>query len=228
MRVLALDTTGDPVSCALANSRELIGELYLHVKQKHSVTLMPAIDDLLQLANVDVEELDALGVVRGPGSFTGVRIGVATASGLGFGLGIPIWSVSTLDALIAGTHDDAAVCALLDARRNEVYVKAVDGQEVLIPESAQPLAAVLEEVAGAPHILFTGDGAIRYRHEIREAMPRARFMPDELSRCRAGFVFSAIARGMADKVTFETLKPVYIRPSQAERLRTARPENPHA
>lgn len=223
MRILALDTTGDPVSCALADSHELIGELYLHVRQKHSVTLMPAIDDLLQLANLDVKDLDALGVVRGPGSFTGVRIGVATASGLAFGLGIPVWSVSTLDALIAGTHDDAAVCALLDARRSEVYVKAVDGPDILISESAQPLADVLVQVAGVPHMLFTGDGALRYRQEILDAAPDARFMPAELSRCRASFVFSAMARGLADEVTFETLKAVYIRPSQAERLRAGGP-----
>ena len=218
MKVLAMDTTGEPVSCALADARHLIGELYLHVRQKHSVTLMPAVDDILKLAGIEASDLDAIGVVRGPGSFTGVRIGVATAAGMAYGLGIPVWSVSTLDALIAGTHDRAAVCALLDARREEVYAKAVSGEEVLVEEEAGPLADVLEAVRDIPHMLFTGDGAVRYREEIRNAMPDARFMPEELSRCRASFVFSAIARGLAVKETFDTLEAVYIRPSQAERV----------
>lgn len=218
MKVLAMDTTGEPVSCALADSRELLGELYLHVPQKHSVTLMPAVNDILQLANVEVGDLEALGVVRGPGSFTGVRIGVATACGLAFGLGIPVWSVSTLDALIAGTHDEAAVCALLDARRGETYAKAMKADEVLVPECAAPLAEVLERLAAVPDILFTGDGALRYRGEIEAAVPGARFMPRELCRCRASFVFSAMSRGLATEETYDTLTAVYIRPSQAERL----------
>ena len=218
MKVLAMDTTGEPVSCALADSRELIGELYLHVPQKHSITLMPAVCDILKLAGVEAQDLDALGVVRGPGSFTGVRIGVATACGLAYGLQIPIWSVSTLDALIAGTHDQAAVCALLDARREQVYAKAVNGSDVLVPECAAPLADVLAQVAGVPDMLFTGDGALRYRSEIRRSLPDARFLPEELSRCRAAYVFSAMARGLAQEETFDTLQAVYIRPSQAERL----------
>lgn len=218
-KILAIDTTGEPVSCALADSGRLLGELYLHVPTKHSATLMPAVDSLLQLAGFEPADLDAVGVVRGPGSFTGVRIGVATASGLAFGLNVPVWSVSTLDALIAGAPGNGAVCALLDARRNEVYVKAQDGTEVLVPESAGPLSAVLEALAGIPGVLFTGDGAIRYREQIREAFPDATFLPDELSRCRASCVFRAIDRGMADEETYATLAAVYIRPSQAERMR---------
>lgn len=222
MRILALDTSSDPVSVALAEDGVLIGEVYLHVKQKHSVTLMPALDDLLRLTGEPLQQLQALAVICGPGSFTGVRIGVATAAGLSYGLQIPVYAVSSLDALIAATAEEKAVCAMRDARRGEIYCKAVSADTVLVQENVMPVTTLLDELGGVPELVFTGSGALRYREEILERMPKARFVPNALIRCRAAYALSALERGWAQEKTYDTIRAVYLRPSQAERLRNAR------
>lgn len=222
MRVLALDTSSDPVSVALAENGQVKGEVYLNVRQKHSLTLMPALDDLLQLTGVSSEILDAVAVISGPGSFTGVRIGVCTAAGLACGLHIPVYAVSSLDALIAGSTPPGAVCAMLDARRGEVYCKAVCGRETLVEQCALPAERLLREICSFSQMVFTGNGVSAYRDVILSQMPHAQFVPEGLSRCRASYAFAAMARGLAHEETYDTVRAIYLRPSQAERVRNER------
>lgn len=219
MTVLSIDTVCDSVSCAVAREQTVLGEIFLHIGLKHSVTLMESVHSVLDLAGVKKDELDAIAVLSGPGSFTGIRIGISTASALAYALSIPIFSVSTLDALVAGGGSADAVCAILDARRGEVYVKAVDGDTVLIAPTAMPLVEVIEVMKPTVRPLFMGDAAVKYRQEIVQALPGARFLPEGLSYPHAQYAFAAIARGLADECTHATLRASYLRPSQAERLR---------
>lgn len=219
MITLALDTVCDSVSCAIDDDGTLLGEIFLHVGLKHSVTLMPAVADLLEHTGIGQEQIGAIAVLKGPGSFTGIRIGISTAAALAYGLGVSVQAVSTLDALIAGGGTNGIVCGILDARRSEVYVKAADDSRVLIEESAMPLADVLARLEGGPAPLFLGDAAIRYRHMIEDRLPLARFLPEGLSYPHAQYAFAAIRRGLAQECSPETLKASYLRPSQAERMR---------
>ena len=122
MKILVLESSGLVASVAVVTEEKLIGEYTTNFKKTHSQTLLPMMDTLLKMIGIPVQEMDAIAVSGGPGSFTGLRIGSATAKGLGLALSIPIISVPTVDAIaynLCGT--DAVVCPLMDARRNQTY-----------------------------------------------------------------------------------------------------------
>jgi len=220
--ILALDTASPTGSVALYAQGQLQGEVLLHLKTNHAERLLGAIDQLLHGVGASLDEVDALAVVRGPGSFTGLRVGMATAKGLALSLGCPLVGISTLEALahnlpFAGLQ----VCTLLDARKNEVYaglfhfesgrMQRVGEEQVVAPEKL--LATLTAET------LFVGDGAERYRSLIvRQMGGRAHFAPAPLNQPRAAMVAwladSVLEGGLP--VAADALSPVYIRPSEAE------------
>ena len=127
MKLLAIDSSGLVAAAALLDGDILVGEALIHNKKTHSQTLLPMIHDMLRMAEVDIKEVEAIAAAAGPGSFTGLRIGAATAKGLAQALDIPIAAVPTLEALaynMAGA--DALVCPAMDARRNQTYYGIYD------------------------------------------------------------------------------------------------------
>lgn len=222
MRILGMNTCTDALSVAVMKDGILEGQLFLHVSKKHAETLISSAQSLLTHIGCDLPDIDALGVSIGPGSFTGVRIGTATVSAMAYALDVPVYSVSTLDALLAMCPPNAVCCAMLDARRNQVYVKATGPYGVIIEEEALTLADVLDRLKSESTVLFTGDAAQAHEQVIRQDFPGALLFPEAASWPTAAGVCALIAQDRATPAKPDTLRPVYLRVPQAERERLER------
>jgi tRNA threonylcarbamoyladenosine biosynthesis protein TsaB len=221
-RLLLVNTATAAGSVALTAGETLVGEVLLNLSSTHSDRLLPSISQLLTDTGTTLTDLDAIGVVTGPGAFTGLRVGVATVKGLALATGKPTIGVSSLQALamqVPGTL--LPVCALLDARKQEVYAGLYRWQGGLPlprhPERVTPPDLLLEGLEGT--VLFVGDGAVAYRTLIvRRLGPRAHFAPWPCHTLRASscgpLVLAALAAGETQSAA--ALAPVYVRPSEAE------------
>ena len=190
---------------------------------------MPLIDVLLRESCLEREQLEAVAVAAGPGSFTGIRIGVATARGLAQGLSIPAVAVSTLEALAEGVSvPGALICPLLDARRNQVYTALYrrelypgGGLELLIPPVAVGLARFVERLKlYREPVTFTGEGLNTFAGYLSEALGEMASLPSApLRLCRAGLVALCGRRLLKGRPepTYEELLPMYLRRPEAER-----------
>ncbi|MEN3311242.1 MAG: tRNA threonylcarbamoyladenosine biosynthesis protein TsaB [Actinomycetota bacterium] len=194
MLILAFDTATDVATSALVSDGEVLGE-----RTSRAVTLLEDVDALLRQAGAHTRELEGIAVGIGPGSFTGVRIGVATARGLALALGVPLAGVSTLDALAAGAPGALPV---VDARRGEVFV-LLEEPRVLPPDQ-------LELTSG---IVYVGSGALRYRSVLEAG--GAQIPPDQDDRHvpRARF-HAALAREFGPA---EAVEPTYLRVPDADK-----------
>lgn len=218
MKILAIDTTGSVCSAAVMQDGKLLCEQYLDYQLTHSVKLMPMVESCLGAVNMELAEIDLFASVVGPGSFTGVRIGVTTVKGFMHATGKKAVAVNTLDCLAENISGfDGLICPMLDARRGEVYAAGYEGGVKIIKDQAIPLAALLEQIGGKK-VLFLGDGAIALECEIKRAMPSAQFAPAHLMLQRASSAVLIASRTdeRSWKDAFE-LEPYYLRQSQAER-----------
>ena len=211
MNLLAVDTTSRYSSVALLTDGELRGEIRLVETGAPSRRLFPAIESLLNLAGVRAMDVDAYAAAVGPGSFTGVRVGISTVQGLALGSGRPVLGLTSLEAL-AGCMRGAAdtLVAMVDAYREQVYVAVYDGdlRERAAPMAVTPQAWMAEAPASAA---FLGDGALKYRETIRSLRPDAVF-PDKslfLAATVGRLAFPRLARGEGGDAS--TLRPVYLR-----------------
>lgn len=165
MNILGIDSSGLVASVALQSDDKLVGEYTIHNKKTHSQTLLPMIHDMLEMADVSVKELDAIAIASGPGSFTGLRIGAATAKGLGGALSIPLIAVPTLEGLAYNlVGAEALVCPIMDARRQQAYYGIYDVSNEVPVEIEKPDAAPIEVVLQKAketkrEVIFLGDGS---------------------------------------------------------------------
>jgi tRNA threonylcarbamoyladenosine biosynthesis protein TsaB len=229
MKLLAIDTSTKVAGAALMEDGRLVCETNLACGLTHSERLMALVDGCLRLAGWNPGDIDIVAAVSGPGSFTGVRIGVATAKGIAEALGKPVVPVNTLEALAASFVGFGSVVApLLDARREQVYCAIYDGGlRELLPPCAMRLDELLRHpaVAGAQAVMFAGDGAAAFRETItRELGQRAVFAPLHLMLQRAGasawLAWRKAEGGQA--MDAADLVPFYLRKSQAEQMKEAR------
>ena len=221
MNLLAIDTTGSVCTCALATEEKLLAELTIDQDRTHSQGLMPMIDTLFGMTGTSLEDVDAFACAVGPGSFTGIRIGVATTKAFAHARRKPAIAVNTLDGLCCNVDYRGLVCPMIDARRQEVYF-ALYRQGETIQRLGDyrdlPLIEVLQQ-CGEP-TMFLGDGAINYREIIREALgENALFAPAGHSKQRAAGVAKAAfleyaAGHVADAYS---LSPIYLKKPQAQR-----------
>ncbi len=172
MKILAIDSSGLVASAALLEDEDLIAEYTIHYKKTHSQTLLPMLEEIRKMTELDLHSIDAIAVAAGPGSFTGLRIGSATAKGLAQGLDKPIIEVPTLEGLayqLYGT--DALVCPLMDARRNQVYT----GIYEFVPSECGNSAAQENGAASVPQIdgFACADGASGVKYELQTVMQGA-------------------------------------------------------
>ncbi len=232
MLILALDTSGKSLSVALNRDGELLGEATLNIGLRHSVTALPLIHDLCARCEVDYAAVDAYACAIGPGSYTGIRIGISTIKGMAYAAGRPAVGISSLEALTAGLGPvtGAVILPLLDARSGRLFSCAYQDGELILPEANRQqaeLAVMLEPklLAAAPEqrkLILLGDGAFTFADLA--------FWPGALQVEDAGSAFrwpraSVIARLAADRLQtggdfspFE-LTANYVSLSQAERLR---------
>ena len=237
MKVLGIDSSGLVASVAVVEDDILLAEYTVNYKKTHSQTLLPMLKEIGDMINLDLNSLDAIAIAAGPGSFTGLRIGSATAKGLGLALDKPIIPVPTVDGLaydLWGT--DKIVCPIMDARRNQVYTgiyEFCDGKlqilenqmAVSVTENAEKLNALGREV------IFLGDGVPVYRKTLAEVMKISySFALAHMNRQRASAVAVLGAQyyvqGRAESAMEH--KPDYLRLSQAERERKEREEQNRA
>jgi tRNA threonylcarbamoyladenosine biosynthesis protein TsaB len=227
MRILALETSAKAVSAAVTEDGKVLCSGYQDTGLTHSRTLMPIVEHILKNTGLTVQDCDAIAVAAGPGSFTGIRIGVAAAKGLAFGADKPAVGVSTLAAMARNVAfaDGLIVCAM-DARRNQIYnaLFAAKGGALtrLTPDRAIALASLAAELKNDPRPkTVVGDGARMCLDFLTEAGIPCRLAPPQLVMQNAASVaLEAEALAAAGKlVTAQALEPVYLRPAQAQRLR---------
>jgi tRNA threonylcarbamoyladenosine biosynthesis protein TsaB len=220
--ILAIDTSSLTGSVALCRGATLLAESLLHLRSTHSERLLVQIEQVLAMTGVSVEQLDLLAVVHGPGSFTGLRVGLATAKGLATAAGIPVVGFSTLEVLAMNLPlCPYPVCAFLDARKQEVYSGLFDCREgfpVAVGEEAVlPPADLLQRLEG--DVALVGDAVPLYRSLIEQQLgTRAKLPPAVAHQPRASAVAALAARRYAagELPTTEALTPRYIRPSDAD------------
>ena len=231
MKLLAVETSAVSASCCVTEDGRVLSQAAVHTKLTHSQTLMPMIDSVLRCAALDMSHIDRLAVAVGPGSFTGIRIGVAAVKGLALPRNLPCAAVSTLEAMAALTNGlpfDGLVCPVMDARCQQVYTALFDhtgGQTSrLTPDGALPITEL--ETALVLHdrpVYLLGDGAELVFNTLRGRVPALTLAPLSARYQNAVGVAAVADRMTADDfVSPDRLLPTYLRPPQAERELKAR------
>ena len=231
MKILGIDSSGLVASVAIVEDNDLKGEYTVNYKKTHSQTLLPMLDELVKMTEKDLDTIDAIAVAAGPGSFTGLRIGSATAKGLGLALKKPLVEIPTVDALAYNLYDSRAlICPIMDARRKQVYTGMYcflnHQMQVVKEQDAVALEELIKELNRMERpVIFLGDAVPVYKELIQEncKVPYS-FAPAHLSRQRAGAVGMLGALYFKEGKTESAAehKPEYLRVSQAERERAER------
>ncbi len=230
MKILGLDSSGLVASVAVAEEGNLLAEYTVNYKKTHSQTLLPMLDELVKMIELDLHTIDAIAIATGPGSFTGLRIGSATAKGLGFALDKPLVEIPTVDGLaynLWGSSD--VVCPLMDARRNQTYTglyEFVDGKmQVIRQQCAVGIDEIIANINQLDRsVIFLGDGVPVFNDYIQEncKVPFS-FAPAHMNKQR-GAAVAALAFLYVEEGKVQTAaghRPDYLRLSQAERERLA-------
>lgn len=227
MILLSIDTSGPACSAALLADDRLLGEIVINSALTHSETIMPAVDELLSRESLTCADVDLFAVAAGPGSFTGVRIGVCAAKGMAHATGKPCARVNSLDALAAGLpFVPGVVCPILDARREQVYCASYRWTgaalpEKILPDAALPLTELLKALPENEIITFTGDGVAVHEARIRALLgERARFAPPHARVLRASSAAYWARLDSSCRMEARLLTPIYLRAPQAERERS--------
>ena len=233
MLILAFETSAKACSVALHDGQKLLGESYQNTGLTHSQTLMTMAEDLMKTCGKAVKDITHLAVAAGPGSFTGVRIGVAAAKGFAWGAELPVYGVSTLEAMALSLGAfEGHVCACMDARRNQVYnaVFLADGGKLerVSDDRAISLAELkieLEHIDGP--IFLVGDGAELTSRTLSGELDNLILPPEHRRQQRASGVALAALEAMERGESAEgaALQPNYLRLSQAERERLEKMQN---
>ena len=233
MLILAFETSAKSCSAALHDGQKLLAESYQNTGLTQSQTLMVMARDLLKVCGKTAADVTHLAVAAGPGSFTGIRIGVAAAKGFAWGAELPLCSVSTLEAMALGLGVmEGHVCACMDARRNQVYnaiFLAEDGKLVRVCEDR---AVSLEELRGELSyidgpIYLVGDGAALVHRQLSDDIPELILPPEHRVHQRASGVALAAIEAMSrgESTDAAAAQPNYLRMSQAERERLEKMQN---
>ena len=231
MKILGLDSSGIVASVAVVEEDTLIAEYTVNYKKTHSQTLLPMLDTIAKMTELDLNSIDAIAVAAGPGSFTGLRIGSATAKGLGLALKKPLIAIPTVEGLAYNLYDASGlICPIMDARRKQVYTgiyRFTDHQlEVVEDQMAVPIENMIEKLnQRGEAVTFLGDGVPVFRELIAEKMtvPYS-FAPAHVNKQRAAAI-AALGEIYYRQGKTETAMehvPDYLRVSQAERERAER------
>ena len=224
MIVLSIDSSSKVATCALLNNDEVLGEYVLNNKREHSVLLVPMIENLLKECNLTIDDIDGYVVSKGPGSFTGLRIGMATIKGLSFGSSKPYISISTLDALAYSLIDfDGIICPIMDALRENVYTGLYKNENGTLKNILEPTPMDIDKLLALlkgknEKVIFTGDGLLKHKKYIKEHFENAQFAPNHLNIVRASSIgelgLNLLSEGKCDD---SNSAPIYLKQPQAVR-----------
>lgn len=221
MKILAIDTSTTSGSIALLEDEQLVAELTICSKKTHAERLLPSIKNLLDNAHTKIEDIDGFALTSGPGSFTGLRIGLSTVKGLAWSLNKPIVGVSTLEALAMNLpYADKPICPMLDARKKEVYAGIYKFQDAecscIMPDTAISPTALVERIQEPT--IFIGDGIQVFKSQILNLKSQILIAPPHLWPIKAFNIgMLAVQRfRRGEIISPENIKLNYLRPSEAE------------
>ncbi len=241
MKILAIEASGPVAGCAVLEDGRLIADYNVQYKKKHAQSLVPMMDEVKRMLELDLQTVDAIAIAKGPGSFTGLRIGAATAKGAALAMDRPVIPVPTVDSIAYNLYGtESLICPLMDARRQQVYTGIYEwtrggetGQDlcfsVVRPQCVIPVSAAAEELnALGRSVIFLGDGVPVSREALAQLMKVPyTFAPAHLDRQRAAAV-AALAwsyyqeQGDACMVSADDFRPEYLRLAQAEQEHSER------
>ncbi len=221
MKILAVDTSSFPASVGICDDGVILGEYVIRNQRKHSQNIMVMIERLLSDLSVDISQIDVFAVTVGPGSFTGLRIGISTVRALAQAINKPVVAINTLKALAYNlSHWDGIIVPMLDARRDEVFTAAYEFKYGGIIEVTEPCVMTINEICEkyrGQRTILLGDGVIMHHEElINQGFD---FAPSQLMETRASALcvatIDAISKG--NLCSYNDVQPLYLRKSQAER-----------
>ncbi len=226
--ILAIDSSSLVASVAIANDDVIVAEYTVNLKKTHSQTLLPMIHEIFVMTGLDKKEIEAIAVSNGPGSFTGLRIGAATAKGLALALDIPIIPVSTIEMMANNyNHCNKLICPIMDARRNQVYTGIYgcpneELEEILAPApmAVEELIEKIDEIG--KEVIFVGDGIPAFRKQLDENLQiKHDYAKQNFARQSAGSLAALGTKKMKEgkAIVSDAFAPDYMRLSQAERER---------
>ncbi|AKA71651.1 tRNA (adenosine(37)-N6)-threonylcarbamoyltransferase complex dimerization subunit type 1 TsaB [Clostridium scatologenes] len=225
MKILSLDSATEAATCAVIEDNKLLGEITFNYKKQHSILMMPMIDKLLNNLKIDINSLDGFVVSKGPGSFTGLRIGVSTIKGLSQGTGKPFVSVSSLDALAYNlAYTCETICPIIDALRNNVYTALYNFVDNKLQRVSDYMIISIDDLISTINeqnlkVCFIGDAIYKFKEKLTTNIKNVNFAPAHLNLVRASSLgeigLNLLNSGIKDDLY--TFSPLYIRKSQAER-----------
>ena len=223
MNLLCIDTSGQTLGVSIVSEGMPLCEINARCGNAHSVNLMPFVDFALNTAGLAVEQIDCFSAVTGPGSFTGVRIGVQTVKSLAHAAQKNCLGVNALEALAHGVLPyEGLIAPLQDARAGQVYAALFRGNTRIWPDEALALDEFLAKLPEEP-VVFVGDGAIAFREKIAQTLgERTRFAPENRMTIRAADAALLAWENRQNAAGWEQLAPLYLRAPQAERERAER------
>lgn len=228
MNILAIDTSGPVAGCAVMKNDKIAHVVALNQGMTHSETIMPAVDYALESSGLSCGDIDVFAAVAGPGSFTGVRIGICAAKGFAHGVNKPCVAIHALEALAMNFYGfDGICCPILDARRGQVYCAAFEMKngmpERIMEDDAIALKDFLDRLPKDRRLVFVGDGVAAHGAAVKEILgERALIAPENLRDLRADAVCLLAKARENEWVEAMQLRPIYLRAPQAERERNAR------
>ena len=230
MRILALDSSGLVATVAILEDEQTIAEYTVNYKKTHSQTLLPMLDEIIKMTGFDLNSIDAIAVAGGPGSFTGLRIGSATAKGLGLALNKPLIHIPTVDGMAYNLYGNKGlICPIMDARRNQVYTgiyRFEEEFEIVENQMAISLDELIEKLNQyGEKVTFLGDGVPVYQEQLEKGLTvEYSLAPAHVNRQSAAAVGTLAMKYYAEgkMETATEHQPDYLRLSQAERERAER------
>ena len=227
MNIVAIDTSGPVASCAVMKDSQIAHSILMNQGLTHSETIMPALDSAMRAAGLTCADVDCFATVAGPGSFTGVRIGVCAVKGLAHAVGKPCVRIDALEALAMNFAGfDGVACPILDARRSQVYCAAFEMKNGLpariLDDAAMDIGEFLNALPKDRRLVFLGDGLRVHADLIREKLPEAVIAEANLANLRAESACILAENKQNEWMEARLLTPIYLRAPQAERERERR------
>lgn len=232
--ILTIDSSSLVATVGVVDENVVIAEYTVNLKKTHSQTLLCMIDEIFKMTNIDKKSIKAIAVTNGPGSFTGLRIGAATAKGLALALDIPVIGISTIEVMAYNyNHCNKLICPIMDARRNNVYTGLFKCESETLETLLEPCAISLDELISkikeiGKEVIFLGDGVDTFKKYIDENLVLEHYYAkQQLNRQRAATLGSMANEkySMGKIESADNFAPVYLKLSQAERERMENDKN---
>lgn len=226
MKILAIDTSGTNCSVAIIDNEKIISDFSLNIGTTHSQNLVPMLEQIQNFTKIDLKDIDAIACCIGPGSFTGIRIGIATVKGLALSLNKPVIGISSLESLAYNIPTfDGTICSIIDAKNENVYAGLYTDSACpilisdYVSDSIYTLIEKLKNVSGK--IIFVGDGSLAHEDKLKSALGENAYFISKHLNTQFATSLARAALNYAEKneyLTCHDLTPLYLKKSQAERM----------